>query len=251
MQRIATTIQCALNGSYTGDDHADVPVTLEQIVADARACHAAGAASVHFHPRRPDDGAETLGAAAHDAAVAAVRAAVPELEISCSTEQSIDLGGAPDRIAAIRAWASPPDLVSLNLAEEGAIELGDALLARGIGIEAGVFRLADAERLLSAPWAGAVHRVLVEVIFEHDDASAVALARAIDARVAPLDRPRLWHGDARASWAVVDAGLAEGVDVRVGLEDSIVGRDGGRAPANADQVAETVAKAATGRASRA
>lgn len=233
-------IQCALNGGYGRDDHPDVPVTLEQLVADARACHAAGAPSVHFHPRRPGDGAETLAAEPHGAVVAAVRAAVPGVEISCSTAAHIDTGEAAGRIAAVQAWTHPPDLVSLNLSEDGSIELGTALLARGIGIEAGLFTVADAERLLSAPWADAVHRVLVETIFETDDAAAVALAREIDARVAGLGRPRLWHGDGRASWAVVDAGLAAGHDVRVGLEDMLVGRDGGRAPSNADQVAATV-----------
>ena len=231
-------VQCAMNGSYTRDDHPAVPVTLEQIVADAVACQRAGAASVHVHPRRPSDGAETLAADVHDAVVTAIRAAAPGLEISCSTQEDIDLGGAPDRIAAVGAWTSPPDAVSLNLSEDGSIELGSALRATGIGIEAGIFTLADADALLAAPWAHDVHRVLVEVIFEHDDEAAVALARAIDERVAVLGRPRLWHGDARASWAVVDAGLALGRDVRVGLEDAIVGRDGGPAPSNAEQISE-------------
>jgi uncharacterized protein (DUF849 family) len=237
-------VQCALNGGYGPDDHPAVPVTLEQLVADAVACRAAGAASVHLHPRRPADGVETLAAEPHGAVVRAIRHAAPGLEISCSTAEGIDLGTARDRISAVRAWTSPPDLVSVNVVEAGAWELGAALLDRGIGIEAGVFTLADAERLLQAPWAPAVHRVLVETIFEHDDASAVGLARAIDGRVAVLGRPRLWHGDGRASWAVVDAGLAVGVDVRVGLEDSLVGRDGGPAPDNAAQVADTVARAA-------
>ena len=34
----------------------------------------------------------------------------------------------------------------------------------------------------------------------------MALAHPIDERVAPLGRPRLWHGDACANWAVADAG---------------------------------------------
>ena len=101
-----------------------------------------------------------------------------------------------------------------------------------------MFTLADADALLAAPWAERVRRVLVEVIYEHDDEAAVALARAIDERVAPLGRPRLWHGDARANWAVADAGLRLGHDIRVGLEDTLVGRDGGPAPSNAEQVAE-------------
>lgn len=239
-------VQCALNGGHGRDDHPHVPVTLEQLVADAVACRAAGAPSVHLHPRRPADAAESLAADVHDSVVAAVRAAVPDIEISCSTQEDIDLGGAPDRVAAIRAWRSPPDAVSLNLAEDGVIELGIALLELGIGIEAGVFTLDGADALLAAPWAGDVHRVLVEVIYEHDDAAAVELAQAIDARVAVLGRPRLWHGDARANWAVVDAGLAAGVDVRVGLEDALIGRDGGPAPDNAAQVAETVDMAPRG-----
>jgi uncharacterized protein (DUF849 family) len=234
-------IQCALNGDYGARDHPAVPVTLEQIVADAVACRAAGAGSVHFHPRRPGDGIESLAPEVHDPVVAAVRRAVPDLEISCSTQEDIDLGGAPDRAAAVRAWTGPPDVVSLNIAEAGMTELGSVLLECGIGIEAGVFTLDDAEQLLRAPWARRVHRVLVEVIFEHDDAQAVALAHAIDERVAVLGRPRLWHGDARANWAVVDAGQAAGVEVRVGLEDTLIGRDGGPAPANAAQVAETLA----------
>jgi len=237
-------VQCALNGGYTRDDHPDVPVTLEQLVDDVVACRAAGAASVHLHPRRSSDGRESLAPEVHDAVVAAVRAAVPDVEISCSTQEDIDVGAAPNRVAAIRTWRSAPDLVSLNLAEDGVIELGAALLERGVGIEAGVFTLDGADALLAAPWAGEVHRVLVEVIFEHDDRAAVALARAIDDRVAPLGRPRLWHGDDRANWAVVDAGIAHGFDVRVGLEDALTGRDGGRAPANAAQVADAVAVAA-------
>jgi uncharacterized protein (DUF849 family) len=235
-------IQCALNGGYDRADHPNVPVTLEEIVADAVACHAAGARSVHVHPRSPTDRTETLAADVHDAVVAAIREAAPELEISCSTQKDIDLGGAADRAAAVAAWRSPPDVVSLNLAEVGAVDLGEVLIECGIGIEAGLFTLADAGTLLAAPWAAAVRRVLVETIFEHDDRSAVELARAVDSRVAELGRPRLWHGDGRANWAVVDAGLAAGVDVRVGLEDALVGRDGEIAPGNAGQVADVVAR---------
>ncbi len=36
-------IQCALNGDYDRPDHPEVPVTLDELVADAVACHAAGA----------------------------------------------------------------------------------------------------------------------------------------------------------------------------------------------------------------
>jgi uncharacterized protein (DUF849 family) len=235
-------IQCALTGDFGPGDHPEVPVTLEELVRDARACWEAGAASVHLHPRRASDGAESLAADTHDAVVAAVREVVPGLEISCSTQEDIDTGDAVDRLEAVRSWRTPPDAVSLNLSEAGSIELGHALLDCRIAIEAGVFTLADADALLRAPWAERVHRILVEVIFEHDDAQAVSLARAIDEHVARLGRPRLWHGDARANWAVVDAGIAAGQDVRVGLEGTLFDRDGTRAPSNTEQVAQISAR---------
>jgi uncharacterized protein (DUF849 family) len=166
-------IQCALNGDYGRDDHPDVPVTIDHVVADAVACEKAGAGSVHFHPRRATDGAASLAADTHDAVVAAVRAGAPGLEISCSTQEDIDLGPAADRYAAVRAWSNPPDVVSLNIAEAGSVELGWVLLECGIGIEAGVFTLEGADALLAAPWAPEVRRILVEVIFEHDDEQAV------------------------------------------------------------------------------
>ena len=191
-------VQCAMNGSWRHHDHPDVPVTLEEIATDAAACQRAGAASVHLHPRRPRDGTETLAADAHDAVVAAVRRAAPGLEISCSTQEQIDLGGLPDRHAAVRAWRTPPDLVTLNLSEDGVTELGNTLLDRGVGIEAGLFTLADAETFLAMPWAAQVHRVMVEVIFEHEDAKAVGEEREVDARVAPLGRTRLGDGGAQA-----------------------------------------------------
>jgi uncharacterized protein (DUF849 family) len=78
-------IQCALNGDYGPDNHPEVPVSLEQLVADAAACSVAGAGSVHLHPRRPADAIESLTAESHDAVVTAIRAACPGLEISCST----------------------------------------------------------------------------------------------------------------------------------------------------------------------
>jgi len=229
-------IQVAQNGDRPRGAHPALPVTLDDLVADAIACAAAGAGSVHLHPRRPEDGVQSLAAEVCDPVVAAIASAAPGLEISLSTAESIALGGAAGRIEAIRAWRTPPHVVSLNLAEEGSIELGAALLELGIGIEAGVFGLDDADALLRAPWAARVTRVLVETIFEHDDCAAVELAVAIDARVASLGRPRLWHGDDHATWAVVEAGLAAGHDVRVGLEDSIVDRDGTPAPGNAEQV---------------
>jgi uncharacterized protein (DUF849 family) len=242
-------LQCAVNGRRTRAEHPSVPLTPADLAADARACLSAGATSLHMHPRDPGrDHAETLAAAAHDAAVRAVRAAAPELEISCSTQEDIDLGDHADRAAAVRAWTTPPDLVSLNLSQDDAVTLGAVLLERGIGIEAGLASVADARALLAAPWAARVTRILVETVEQEDGAAeAVATAHAIDAIVAVLDRPRLWHGYGPVSWTVVEAGLAAGHSVRVGLEDIVTRTDGSAADANPGQVATAAAMAASAR----
>ena len=77
-------IQAALNGARAPDEHPALPLTPEQLAADARAVVAEGARSLHFHPRDPS-GAETLADEHVAAALRAVRAAAPGVEISLST----------------------------------------------------------------------------------------------------------------------------------------------------------------------
>jgi len=78
-------IQVAQNGDRPRDAHPSLPVTLEELVADASACLESGAASVHLHPRRPADGIQSLAAEVCDPVVAAIRSTLPGLEISLST----------------------------------------------------------------------------------------------------------------------------------------------------------------------
>lgn len=94
----------------------------------------------------------------------------------------------------------------MNLTEPGTIELGRVLLESGIGIEAGVFSVSDADALLRAAWADRLHRLLVEVTFEHDDARAVSLGR----RARPT--ASVWRCSRQL--AVVDAEIAMEIGVR-------------------------------------
>jgi uncharacterized protein (DUF849 family) len=67
-------LQAALNGDRTKADHQAVPLSPEELAADAGACVAAGAGAIHMHPRDPG-GRETLEPQAIDAAARAVREA--------------------------------------------------------------------------------------------------------------------------------------------------------------------------------
>jgi uncharacterized protein (DUF849 family) len=220
-------IKCCQNGDTTRDDHPAVPVTPDELARDGRACVAAGARALHFHPRDAE-GLETLDAGPCAAAVDAVRAAVPGIPLGLSTAIGIVGGDVDRRLAALRSWTGLPDFVSLNLSEPGADDLAAVVLDElGIGVEAGVWTEEDAQALAVAPWRDRLVRVLIEV---HDDQPDAAMAR-VDAIEAALDAagtraPRLHHGDGPVTWTVVQAALRRGCDVRVGLEDVTVLPDG-------------------------
>jgi hypothetical protein len=86
-----------------------------------------------------------------------------------------------------------------------------------------------------------VHRVLVEPRTENPE-EAVRLAEEIDAALddAGVKAPRLHHGVGPATWAVIDAAVPRGRDIRIGLEDVLTLPDGRRAPDNASLVVEAV-----------
>ena len=229
-------LSAALQVCLNGDREAGVPRTPEELAAEGRACIAAGAESIHVHPRDPD-GHETL-AAEHCAA--AVRALRPlGVELSLTTGLWITSGDVDGRMRAVRAWTELPDLVSLNVSEDGWHELALVLGEHGIGIEAGVWNPGDAEQLAAS--GVKVHRILVEPRTENPH-EAVTLAREIDAALdaARIGTRRLHHGVGPATWMVLDAAVPRGHDIRIGLEDVLTLPDMRPAPDNAALVVEAV-----------
>ena len=225
-------MQACLNGGRTRSEHAAVPQTPAELAADALAVRRAGAFAVHVHARDAR-GRETMAAAACDAAVAAIRAAVPRLPVGLSTSAAID----PDpfaRAAAVRSWRQAPDFVSVNLSELGWAGIVRAALHAGIAIEAGLSTPDEAEELARSPFAHQVVRALVEVSGGADEALAIA------ERI-PDEVRQLWHGEGERTWEVLGAAIAAGHAVRVGFEDVLVLPDGRPAQSNAELVAAALA----------
>ena len=160
------------------------------------------------------------------------------------------MGGDPERrLELVSAWTVKPDFVSLNVSEPGADALAALLLDDlGVGVEAGTWSVDDIGALAAAPWRDRIMRVLIEP-WEEDGAAAVALVDAVESALdaeALVGTPRLHHGTGFATWAVIDAALERGRDVRIGLEDTRRMPDGSRAPDNAAMVAAAVQKARSG-----
>jgi uncharacterized protein (DUF849 family) len=238
LRRHGVLIQAALNGGTTRAQHPGVPLTPGELAAEARAAQLAGAGALHLHPRDPS-GAQTLDPAHVLAAVAAVRAATG-LPVGVTTGIWTVDGDVRRRLDLVTGWAGTgrPDYASINMNEPGIDELADLLTSLGIGIEAGVWTPGDAQVLGASNFRDRILRVLMEPE-DREPAGAVATAVAAAAELAALgiNARQVRHGYDLATWQVLSAAVADGQDIRVGLEDTTVLPDGSVAAGNGDLVA--------------
>jgi len=232
-------IQACLNGARAPAYHPALPLTPAALARDGAACVAAGAAELHVHARGAD-GCESL--AAVDETVRALRQACPGTLIGVSTGAWIENDPARTR-AAIAGWQAVPDHASVNLAEADAPAVIEALVRRGVMIEAGLASVADAGRLLSLAQAPPVLRVLIEIEQQSwSDAMAEVDAIAGVLQQGGLHRPILLHGIEALMWPLIEAARTRRWSTRVGLEDGCRLPDGALAPDNATLVAAAVAR---------
>jgi len=231
-------LKVCLNGSRPRWER--VPTTVSEIVSEARASVDAGADAIHVHPRA-DGGAETLDVDLVAATLAAVRAASPGIPVGVSTHDGIVRDPA-DRVAAIRRWVGPaeggPDFASVNWHEVGSADVAGVLVARGIGVEAGIFTPTSASRFISTHWPGQVLRVLVEAIPQvTPGADGVWAVERVLTVLGRQHAPVLVHGEEQWTWPVLRWAQAHGYDSRIGLEDTLVDEHGLRVFHNASLVA--------------
>ncbi|MEA2387204.1 MAG: hypothetical protein QOJ22_1378 [Thermoleophilaceae bacterium] len=231
-------LQAALNGDRTADEHPAIPRTPEELAVAAAGAVREGAQVLHLHPY-DEDGRQTVEAEPCAAAIRAVREACPGVPVSLSTSEAIEPD--PDkRLNLVKQWIELPDLVTANQGEAGIEELCDLLLERGVGIEAGLLTRADARAFVARPALVArCVRAMVEPL-DADPSDAVAHGAHIERTLtdAGIPLPQVHHGDAIATWDVMDRGAARGHGIRVGLEDTVVMPDGSLVEDNAMLVAE-------------
>ncbi|PSL58318.1 uncharacterized protein (DUF849 family) [Saccharothrix carnea] len=227
-------LQACLNGAREPGSHPSLPITPQQLAADAAGCAELGVTSFHLHPRDVV-GLEVLAGPEVATAVSVVRAAVAHAEIGVTTGAWI----VPDpvrRAELVLGWAGlaagRPDFASVNVHEDGWLGVAAALRDAGIGIELGVFDVGAARTLLDVGVPAGTVRVLAEVQPGETVDDAV---RLVDLLV-PLGVPILLHGEDDSAWPVLDLAVARGLDTRIGLEDTLTARDGTAAVDNAQLV---------------
>ncbi|WP_030674298.1 3-keto-5-aminohexanoate cleavage protein [Streptomyces sp. NRRL B-1347] len=226
-------LQVCLNGARTRAECRSLPVSPNDLASAAARAVVAGADDLHLHPK-DDEGRDSLEAHAVARAVAAVRRGVPPgVRIGVTT----GAWAVPDpeqRAALVRSWSVLPDHASVNWHEEGAEQVAEALLDRGVGVEAGIYSGTDAARRFSAsPFPDRVLRVLAEVT-DVNAATAGETALTLVEELGPaLPAPVLLHGEDGGAWPVLRVAARLGLDARFGLEDVLVLPDGSAAPDNA------------------
>ncbi|MGH3759790.1 3-keto-5-aminohexanoate cleavage protein [Actinophytocola sp.] len=236
----------------TGAEHAksdvpNLPVTLEELVAEAVACEAAGAAMIHVHIRG-EDAAPTLDPQRLKDTVAALRSET-NLVVQLSTGGAVTdpeahrlrvLDAMPDSASCTMGTVNFGDDVFMNR-WEFIVELHRRMRERRIVPEYEIFdlgQLATLRRLLDQhgpPAGGHVHVDLVMGVpggMPGDASTLVAAAQAI-----PEGATFSATGVGRTTLPVMLASLSAGGHLRVGMEDTISFARGERVRDNAQLVA--------------
>ncbi|ANT50967.1 3-keto-5-aminohexanoate cleavage protein [Mesorhizobium amorphae] len=239
-------VQTCINGARGAEFHPQLPLGADAMARDGAASVTAGAAELHAHARGLD-GRESLAPAAMDATVLALRRACPGTLIGVSTGAWIE-NDDQRTLAAIAGWRELPDYASVNLSEAAAPLVMESLRQRGIGIEAGLASIADAERLVSLDHGGRVLRILIEISEQTLD-EAFAIANGIEKVLqrAGIRRSILLHGENATVWPFVERAARRKLSTRVGLEDGKELPDGTTASGNAALTASAVAIFRAGR----
>ena len=229
-----------------------LPTTLEELVATARDCEAAGAAMIHVHIR-DDEHRPTLDLGRLKATVAGLRedtSLVVQLSTGGSVHDPLD-----DRLKVLDA---EPDSCSLTM---GTTNFGDDVFSnpwpfvcdlyqlsqeREVVPEFELFDLGQVhalQRLLDKfglPYGGKVHCDLVMGVPGGMNGTADALVAAVAAMPAEVTS---WSatGIGRSTLAVALASLSKGGHLRVGMEDVLTLRRGVPVDSNAQLVERAVA----------
>ena len=206
---------------------------------DAQAVVAVGAQALHIHPRNAE-GKQSLAYQDVAAALSAIHMRCPDISVGVSTGIWIE-PGVSLRLQRIKEWTVLPDFVSVNFSEPGVADLCTTLLARGIGIEAGISTVAEVQLLLKLGLADRCLRILIEPTEEETHAAlanTIAIISVLDE--AHVQLPCLLHGSDATIWPVLHVALQRGYDTRIGLEDTLTLPDGNQAQGNAELVSLAV-----------
>ena len=239
-------IMVAPNGArLTKTDHPAIPLNLDEIIACARDCHAAGADGIHAHIRAAD-GQHLLDGARYRELVSALRSEVPDLAVQVTTEAVGRYAPAAQMEVALNAGA---DMVSVSIREICRADMSDVrrffhqCRDGGIAVQHILYDRGDCDLLAEVLSADDLHNPALQLLYvlgrysENMQSTPRDLSPFIDWQTSLNIAP---------DWAVcafgkneavcLKAAVALGGKCRVGFENSLYLSDGSTAADNAEKV---------------
>ena len=224
-----------INAALTGmvprrADNPHVPLTEEEIVADARRVVSAGASILHLHVRYPDE-SPAWESGRNASLFQAVRAACPGVIISGSTsgrtvselaKRAAVLDAHPDMASLTLGSMNFPTQPSVN-GPDTIRGLARAMRERGIMPELELFDLGMADFSHVLLEKGEIESPGYANILLGSLGTAAATAFNLATMVRALPRGFTWAaaGIGRFQWTMNSLAIAMGGHVRVGLEDNL------------------------------
>lgn len=242
-------IMVAPTGARRGKtDHPALPLTLSEIVATARACHAAGADAIHAHVRDAS-GMHSLDAGLYRELLTEMAHTVPDMPVQITTE-AVGHYSAAEQRALLRSLQ--PEGVSISLAEM--LADGDraasrrcyhALADAGVAVQHILYDASQVTALAGEITAGTIPADGLQVLY--------VLGRYTDGQQSDPSMLTPFLDTMRSTglapdWAICAFGAAEtaclrhahalGGKLRVGFENNLWMVDGTLARDNAARVSE-------------
>lgn len=232
-------LKIALNGARPKSQNEFIPHSLEEIQKEVTRLYKIGSKVFHIHCY-DKNGNESLRPEDVNNLVSMVRNISTEIQIGISSGDWIE----PDlekRINYIKQWKYPPDFASVNMIEEDAIDVSQALIARGILVEAGLNEKKAAENFIKSNWSGGCCRILIEPEEEIFD-SALNTVNEIEEilDINQMKIKRLLHGFNSVAWDLLREAKKRGYDGRIGMEDTIYLENGKKVSGNLEIIQEAI-----------
>jgi uncharacterized protein (DUF849 family) len=232
-------IKAALNGRRVKADHANIPITAEELTASAKEVLQFGAKEIHFHVR-DSEGNETLEYRFVSDQVKAIKEALPAIPVGISTGEWIE-PVITKRIDLIRGWNYLPDFVSVNGDEEGFESIIHEILKKGIRIEAGISNMKAAKSFKELNLLQYCFRILLEP-GNQDFPRALSDVEEIENYLSDefAGKSILLHGFDKTCWAFMHVAKKKEYDCRMGFEDTLTLSNGILAKTNGELIQDVV-----------
>lgn len=215
-----------LNGGLSPGEIVRIPINLEHYVEEIQFFSEEGIKFFHIH-FRDYEGKESLEENIIMSQFSYLKDKFPMIFIGIGSPLQNGINSNL-RKNLISSWFDfKPDFISVNLSEEGSVDLINILKGKDIKIEYGIFSLEDVEIFKNNKLYINCYRVLLEIIDdENNPKSNVEAIIEAEKLISYFEQTYpdieiLVHGENKYAWDIIKLAIEKNINYRIGLEDTI------------------------------